>query len=58
MINATNKELTNNEENSTIEHIVDLYAGMYLACFKDNEWYIGIVQEIADDSDIYVKLIQ
>ena len=31
---------------------------MYLACVYDNEWYIEIVQEVADDSDVYVKFIQ
>ena len=32
------------------------HPGMYLACVYDNEWYIGIVREISEDSDdIFIK---
>ena len=35
------------------------HPGMYLACVYDNEWYIGIVREISEDSDdVFIKFLK
>ena len=35
------------------------HPGMYLACVYDNEWYIGIVREISEDSDdVFIKFMK